>query len=38
MTISDIHVTLKIPSAFGKGVYSVTPVAAELTQCYVLRC
>lgn len=29
---------LKFPSAFGKGVYSVTPVAAELTQCYVLRC
>ena len=28
MAISDIHVTLKIPSAFGKGVYSVTPVAA----------
>ena len=29
---------LKFPSAFGKGVYSLTPVAAELTQCYVLRC
>ena len=28
MTISDIRVTLKISSAFGKGVYSVTPIAA----------